>query len=75
MIRIYFAALIGAAIFFAYITGVHVGNVRCDARVANANAQQIITDTQIVGKANETVMHTGVRDIRRILREQYTISE
>lgn len=75
MIRVYFAALIGAAIFFAYITGVHIGDIRCDSRIANANANRIVFDTKIMGKTNETVMHTGLSDIRRVLRQKYTIAE
>ena len=73
--RLYIAALGGAAIFLAYVTGVHVGNVRCGERVANANSEQILLNTTIMGQANETAVHTGVRDIRRILHEKYTIAE
>lgn len=75
MIRIYFAAAVAAAIFLAYITGVHVGNVRCDARIAIATANQINQNTQIIEVTNETVFHTGLGDIRRVLREKYTIAE
>ena len=38
MIRIYFAALIGAAIFLSYFVGVHVANIRCNERIASAVA-------------------------------------
>ena len=75
MIRIYFAAAVAVAIFLAYITGVHIGNVRCDARISHAIAEQMVNNTESVGKINDTVLHTGVRDIRRILREKYTIAE
>ena len=73
--RMYLAAAGAAAIFLAYITGVHIGNVRCDARIANAIANQINQNAQIVEATNEIVIHTGVGDIRRILREKYTIAE
>ena len=73
--RVYFAALVGAAIFLAYVTGVHVGNVRCGERVANANMEQVIYNAKIMGDTNAAVMHTGVRDIRRLLHERYTIAE
>lgn len=75
MMRLYFAVAIAAAIFFAFITGVYMGRVKCSARVANANAEQIIINTQIQRTANETVMHTGGDVVRRILREKYTIAE
>ena len=74
-IRIYIAALIGAAIFLSYIAGAHTGNIRCQARVANTTAEQIAINTKIKGKINETVLHTGVADVRRILHEKYTITE
>ena len=75
MIRLYFAAAFVAAIFFAYITGVHVGNIKCGTRIANANAERMILDNEIIRKTNETVFHTGVRDVRRILHDKYTIAE
>jgi hypothetical protein len=43
--------------------------------VADMRAKQIVLDTQISGEINETVIHTGVGDIRRILYEKYTIAE
>lgn len=75
MLRFYIAVAFVTAFFLAYITGVHVGNVRCDAHVADMRAKQIVLDTQISGEINETVIHTGVGDIRRILYEKYTIAE
>ena len=75
MIRIYFAVLFSAAIFLSFIIGGHVGNMRCMTRVANESVNQIITDAIIAGETNETVLHTGVSDVRRILREKYTIAD
>lgn len=75
MIRLYIAATVVAAIFMAYITGVHVGNVRCDLRTSSAISEQLIINTQLAGETNDAVFHTGVNDIRRILREKYTIAE
>ncbi len=72
---IYYAALIGVAIFFAYLIGVYVGNMKCDVRIANANANEMIFNTKQMGNINETVFHTSVGDIRRILHEKYTIAE
>lgn len=75
MIRIYCAALFCVAIFLSFLMGGYVGNARCLARAANASVNQIITDNIIVGETNETVLHTGVSDVRRILREKYTIAD
>lgn len=75
MTRIYLAALICAAIFFAYFIGRHVESIKCDGRIADAISQRIIIDTKIIEETNETVFHTGLRDVRRILHEKYTITE
>ncbi len=75
MIRIYFVALGGAAIFLSYFVGMHVANIKCNERSANTVAEQIITHNSIWGATDEEVMHTGVGDIRLILREKYTIAE
>ena len=75
MMRLYLAAITLAAIFFAFITGVYIGRVKCSASVANANAEQINNNYKIREVANETVMHTGGDDVRRVLREKYTIAE
>ena len=75
MIRVYFAVAIVAAIFLAYVTGVHVGNVRMRAQFTGANAEQLVIITKIMDKANEMSIHTGVGDIRRVLYEKYTIAE
>ena len=75
MIRIYIAALIGAVIFLSYFMGAHVANIKCGERIANANTEQIILNTRIMEQTNETVFHTGADDVRRILREKYTIVE
>lgn len=72
---LYMAALGSAAIFFTYIIGTRVGNIKCNARVADVNAKTIIQNTKILEDTNETVFHTTVGDIRHILREKYTIAE
>lgn len=72
---IYRAALVGAAIFLFYFIGVYVGGVKCSTRVANANSMAIISNMKIMEKTNEAANHTSVGDIRRILREKYTIAE
>lgn len=75
MMRFYCAALLGAVIFLSYFIGGHVANIKCDARVANLNSEQVITNTVIMEKTNDTAFRTGVSDIRSILRARYTIAE
>ena len=71
----YYIALFCGAIFFAYIAGMRVGDSNCRAKFASENSESIINNTNIMEQTNEQVFHTGTRDIRRILRERYTIAE
>lgn len=75
MMRLYYAALVGVAIFLSYFIGEHVANIKCEGRMANARIERLVLDNKIIGETNDTVFHTGVGDIRRILREKYTIAE
>lgn len=73
--KIYLIAAMAAFILFAFCTGVRVGDLQCLHRAArqNATAQQTIIQQQV--KTHAETMHTGMRDIRRVLREKYTIAE
>ena len=75
MIRFYCAALVGAVIFLSYFVGGYVANIKCNARIARTNSEQIIINTKIEEETNDAVFHTSVGDIRRILHEKYTIAE
>ena len=75
MLRFYYVALVCATIFLSYFIGGHVGAIRCREHIANNNAKQIILDTKKLESVNEVAFHTGVNDIRHILREKYTIAE
>ena len=59
----------------AYFYGKNVGVAQCEKQYLqnqiNTTQQQKINERVI----NETVYKTGVRDIRRILRDKYTITE
>ena len=59
-----------ATIVGAYFYGKSVGVSQCEKQ--HFQNQINITEQQ---KINETVYKTGVRDIRRILRDKYTITE
>lgn len=73
--KIYLMAALSAFIFFAFCAGVRVGVLQCQRNTArqNATAQQTIIQQQVTTHAE--TMHTGMRDIRRVLREKYTIAE
>ena len=75
MLRIYLAAIIIAAIFLSYFMGSYVSNVKCGEHIATATAKQTFVNNSFLENANETVFHTGVDNIRRILYEKYTIAE
>lgn len=75
MNKLYFcgaAVAIAAALYFC---GRGVGAARCRADTV---AQSLQTQAQIIKKTekiNETVLRTGLGDIRRIMHEKYTIAE
>ena len=72
---IYYAVSFGTAIFFAFIVGNYVGKLKCNSRIANMNTVEIISTANMVENVNEKVFHTSLGDIRRVLREKYTIAE
>lgn len=63
------------AIFFSYVVGVRVGRVQCNAHTARANAAHQSEIIKLQEKINAETFNIGLRDIRRILREKYTIAE
>ncbi len=72
---IYVLVFCGVVCAGAYWAGARNGAARCREQ-QSASAQQtqirIIKQTE---KINEDVMRTAVCDIRRVLREKYTIAE
>ena len=74
-IRIYIAALIGAAIFLSYIAGANIGNVRCQARVANTTAEQIAINTKIKGKINLKQIFNSSNNNKAIIKRINSLSK
>ena len=75
MNKIYFIVLISAFVFGAYFYGLNITNAKCREKQSQNNLieiQQIERNKRII---RDTVYKTGVRDIRRILRDKYTIAE
>lgn len=73
--KIYLIAAMAAFILFAFAAGTRIGTLRCERNTARTTTTQ---QTQIIQQQVTThaeTMHTGMRDIRRVLREKYTIAE
>ena len=68
---------IGILVFicFSYWAGNHVATQKCDTKIAELNSQNTNIIFENMEKVNEKTFNTGVRDIRRFLREQYSIAE
>lgn len=73
--KIYLIAAVAAFILFAFYAGVRIGTLGCERGASRAAITQQTRIIQHQEQINEKTMHTGMRDIRRILREKYTIAE
>ena len=71
MIRIYFIVGVSAMIFGAYFYGVNMTNSKCEKKYLQ-NIQQTQQKQRVI---HDKVYKTGVGDIRRILRDKYTITD
>ena len=63
------------AIFFIYWAGVRYGAANCAGNVAVDNAKTQLDIFMLAGDVNAETVGRGVDDIRRVLREKYTIAE
>lgn len=63
------------AIFFSYVAGMRVGREKCRADMVNQSSAIQSQTIKIIGDVNAETFNRGVGDIRRILREKYTIAE
>lgn len=79
MNKFYLIALFGAIVCGAYFYGLNIANEKCERRIAQENLRTLETNyiksEQNKRLINEKVFKTGVADLRRILREKYTIAE
>lgn len=79
MTKLYFFVGVIFIIFMSVLCGTVIGNYRCRADIAQKNIDSIKTNQQQLLKEkrviNETVYKTGADDVRRILRDKYTIAE
>lgn len=74
-VYVFIAALVVAFILFAYYTGVRDGKHRCNMQISEHSAQQQVHLIKLQEEINAESMHVATGDIRRILREKYTIAE
>ena len=63
------------AIFFSYVAGMRVGREKCRTDMVNQSSAIQSQTIKIMGDVNAETFNHGVGDIRRILREKYTIAE
>jgi len=72
---IYFFVFVGAVCAGAYWAGACNGAARCRENQSTAGLATQIEIIKQTEQINEDVMRTGLGDIRRVLREKYTIAE
>lgn len=63
------------AIFFSYVAGVRMGREKCRADVVSQSANIQSQTIKIMGDVNAESFSRSADDIRRVLREKYTIAE
>lgn len=79
MYKLYFVGLIGLTLFLCFLAGEFHGGAKCkeefsEKTIENIKDNQIIYENQRK-EIDEKVFSTSLHDIRRILREKYTIVE
>ena len=75
MNKIYLLIFVFGIVIGAYFAGTRVATQKCNARIATVTAGAQKQIFQTMGDVNAETFSTGVRDIRRILREKYSIAE
>ena len=75
MTKVYIILLMCALVYGAFFYGKNIGISKCEIQnlqnKINTTEQNRINERNI----NDTVFKTGVADIRRILRDKYSIAE
>lgn len=79
MNKLYLLAIIFVVVFMAYFYGANTADAKCRLRAAQASFNAVQTyQNQIVKTkriTHDTTYKMGVDDIRRVLRDKYTIGE
>lgn len=74
-IYIVIAGCVMGIILIAYVIGIKDGKNKCVLRASENIAKQQIHLIHLQEKINADTVKTATGDIRRVLREQYTIAE
>ena len=75
MIKIYVIVLLGVIVCGAYFYGANMAKAKCQMKYMQETKQTKEIFIQNKKEIHETVYKTGVRDIRRILCDKYSIAE
>ena len=75
MTKVYLMIFVGAFVMGAYFYGVNITKAKCREKNVTNNLTEIQYLEQNQRKIHDTVYKTGLGDIRRILRDKYTIAE
>lgn len=79
MYKVYFLIFLGLVVLGAYFAGTVSGKALCKEEGAISVSQKLIEEQKVISekrvKVNAKVFNTATGDIRRILREKYSIAE
>lgn len=75
MIKLYLIILVCVIVCGAFFYGKNVGISKCEIQNLQNQINTTEQSQQNERNINDTVYKTGVRDIRRILYDKYTIAE
>ena len=79
MNKLYLMAAVAALIFMSYLYGANIADAKCRLRNSQENFTVIQNYQNQINKtkriSRDTVYKIGVSDIRRILRDKYSIGE
>ena len=75
MNRLYMVLIFLLVLILSYFAGMHAGTMRCHTKSALDTSKQQTKIIKIQEEINAETLHRTGDDIRRILREKYTITE
>lgn len=75
MNKLYMLLFLLVVLLLAYGVGVRMGREQCQAQVAAKTSTMQYDILKSQGEINAVVLRTSTGDIRRVLREKYTIAE
>jgi len=75
MNKLYFIALFIGAIVAAWFMGKQIAGEQCNTKIAALGSNNYAKFIKIQEKENENVAHHPSDDIRRVLRQKYTIAD